>query len=294
MKIGYVCTNYNNSGFTRAAIASLLGGTRPGDVRIVVVDNKSSDADVAGLRAIEREFAAVDMLLNPTNDGYFPGLNAGIARLRTAHPAIEHVVIGNNDLVFPDDFVETLERHRDVLDAWAVVAPDIVRADGFHQNPHVLHPIGAFRRLMWDVYYLSRSTAFAIKHAARLSKRVTAREEMHVSHALHYTAGPIEQGFGACYILGPMFFQHFTKLHAPTFLMHEEFFLTEQVRTIGQSVYFDPRFKVHHHDHATTDRLPSRRRWEMARDAHRVYKGYVAMSAAERRARIVGDSGRAS
>ena len=48
MKIGYVCTNYNNSADTREAVCSLLkdGGE---EYRIVVVDN-SSDSKNASSR----------------------------------------------------------------------------------------------------------------------------------------------------------------------------------------------------------------------------------------------------
>lgn len=290
MKIGYVCTNYNNSSYTRAAIASLYAGSRPGDVRIVIVDNKSRDKDVASLEEIRREFPEVELLLNPENVGYFPGLNIGVTHLRSCCPNIDHLVVGNNDLVFPTNFVETLQRHRDVFDTWAVIAPDIVRPDGLHQNPHVLHPISNVRRFIWGLYYVSYEVAFIIKHAARVTKRFTARKETLIAHGLHEKPGPVILGFGACYILGPVFFQNFDWLYAPTFMMEEEFFLAEQLKSIGQAIYYDPRFVVFHHDHAATDLLPSRQHWTISRDSHRVYKRYLAMSSAEQHAAIARGS----
>lgn len=286
MKIGYVCTNYNNSSYTRAAIASLVAGSRASDVCIVVVDNKSNDEDVALLREIGREFPDVELLFSPENVGYFPGLNLGLRHLRQRWPEIEHVVVGNNDLVFPPDFVENIQRHREVLESKAVVAPDIVRPDGLHQNPHVFHPIGRIRRSVWELYYANYASAFFIKHAARLTKRLTARKETLVGHELHQLPGPIVLGFGACYILGPVFFENFDLLYAPTFLMEEEFFLAEQVKSIGQEMYYDPRFLVFHHDHATTDRVPSKLLWKLSRDAHRVYKRHIALSPVDQRAAI--------
>src|SRR6185437_6492043 len=102
--------------------------------------------------------------------------------------------------------------------------------------------------------------------------------------------GPIEQGYGACYLLGPVFFKHFSRLWAPTFLMQEEFFLYEQLKEIDQLTYYDPRFVVFHHGHATMDHMPSRRQWTISREAHRVYKRYLAMSPAERRNLIAAGS----
>ena len=278
MRVGYVCTNYNSSSYTRDAIASLHAGSRGSDVSVVVVDNKSQDADVAKLPEVARDFPGVELILNQDNVGYFPGLNIGIRHLRTSFPDIEHLAVGNNDLVFPENFVETLERHRDVLDTWAVVAPDLVTPEGVHQNPHVLHPLSRFRKLVWDAYFLSYGAAVLIKRVARVTRRFTVRHENAADSQLYRTAGPIEQGYGACYLLGPMFFRHFDGLCAPTFLMQEEFFLFEQLKCIGQMTYYDPRFVVKHVGHATMDRIPSRSHWGFSRDAHRTYKRYLGLS----------------
>jgi GT2 family glycosyltransferase len=290
MRIGFVCTNYNNSSYTRAAVASLHQGGRWDDVRVVVVDNTSRAEDIASLGQMAREFPGIELVLNPSNVGYFPGLNIGISRLRERYPDIQHLVVGNNDLVFPKDFVESIERHREVFDTWAVVAPDLVTHDGVHQNPHVLHPIHPVRKLIWDLYYLSPLIGGAIERLANLTRGLTRREEMAGNGDMHATPGPIEQGYGACYLLGPVFFKHFTRLCAPTFLMQEEFFLYEQLKEIGQRTYYDPRFVVYHHGHATTDKLPSRTLHKISRDAHRVYKRYLAMTAEERRALIESES----
>ena len=66
--------------------------------------------------------------------------------------------------------------------------------------------------------------------------------------------------------------------------MQEEFFLFEQLKTIGQMTYYDPRFVVRHRHHSTMGQLPSRRHWAVARDAHLVYKRYLNMTPAERAA----------
>jgi len=293
MKLGYVCTNYNNARFTRAAVESFVDAGRGHDIRIAVVDNASRADDVEQLRAIARESVVVDLVLNDRNLGYFPGLNAGLAQLRAAAPGIRHFVIGNNDLTFPVDFVDTVERHLAVLDQWAVVAPDLVTPDGVHQNPHVLHPLSRVRRALWDVYFASYPLGRLVKWAATTTKRFTIRAENAPDSQLYRQPGPIEQGYGACYLIGPKFFAHFSRLVAPTFMMQEEYFLYEQLLTIGQLTYYDPRFVVRHHGHATTDSLPSRRHWEIGRDAHRVYKRFRSMSPPEQRAFLTNGTARA-
>jgi GT2 family glycosyltransferase len=283
MRLAYVCTNYNNASITREAAESLLRGAAGVDLRIVVVDNRSRDDDLARLRTLASEYDQVDLVESPSNVGYFRGLNLGLRHLRQRYPAYEHVVVGNNDLIFPEDFARAVDLHRDILEEWAVVAPDLVTRDGVHQNPHVRVPIGAWRKRIWAIHASAYSAAVAIGVMARMTRRFTIRPENAAGSPHHRTAGPVEQGYGACYLLGPAFWRHFRQLAAPTFLMQEEFFLYEQLKLIGQLTYYDPRIVVVHAGHATTRAIPSRRHWEFVRDAHRIYRQYAALSAPERR-----------
>ena len=281
MNVGFVCTNYNNSSHTREFIASLRAGRRWEDVRVVVVDNKSRDGDVAVLKSIGLEFPEVELVFHPDNVGYFPGLNIGIRHLRRKFPEIEHVIIGNNDLLFPETFVETLQGHREVFDQWAVVSPDLVTPDGAHQNPHVLQSFSPIRQRILDLYFVSYGIAAVILRLARITRRFTVRPELAPGSEFFKTPGPIKLGLGACYLLGPVFFRHFGGLCAPTFMMQEEFFLSEQLKLIGQVPYYDPRFVVTHFDHASTDELPGRHYWQISREAHLVNKRYLSLPAAK-------------
>lgn len=287
MKLGYVCTSYNDASYVRAAVTSLHAGGRWSDVRVVVVDNGSRPDQVAMLDAMIDEFPAVLLVKNPANDGYFTGLNLGLRHLREVDPDVEYCVVGNCDLEFPRDFVDTVERCREVFHKWAVVSPDIVTPSGVHQNPHVLKPIGFLRRLVWDLRFLSYDASLLIRKVAILTRPVTIRAELSPKSVLHLTPGPIDQGYGACYLLGPLFFRHFSGLCSPTFFFQEEFFLGEQLKTIGQSTYYDPRFVVLHTNQPAMDRLPSRRHWEISRAAHRLYKQYLKMSPTEK-AEMIG------
>jgi hypothetical protein len=293
MKVGFVFTNYNNSSYTRKAVASLQAGGRWSDARVVVVDNKSQEADVDSLKSIVRDYPEVEVLFNSENAGYFRGLNMGIRHLRSKHPDIGHVVVGNNDLEFPEGFVQTVQENGAIFESWAVIAPDLVTMDGVHQNPHVLRSISWVRKVIWDLYYLSYVLSLIIRYTARVTRRLTSRKENLPGSLLHKTPGPIEQGYGACYLLGPVFFRHFSSLCAPSFLMHEEFFLSEQLKSIEQKPYYDPRFVVVHHHHAAMGKLPTRRHWEISQDAHRTYKHFLKMSA-EERTKVIADSCRSS
>jgi GT2 family glycosyltransferase len=271
MKLGFVFTNFNNYRFTAEAVRSIAASSAWGSSRVVIVDNNSEGSDVAQLQRMKIEYPGVHVILNTENIGYFRGLNVGLRHLREAYPDVDHVVVGNNDLFFPPSFASDVARKRDLFDHYPVIAPDLVTLDGVHQNPHVISRISKIREAVWDVYYSNYVLALLLRQVARLSRRLTERRD----YEEYTVARTIHQGYGACYILGPIFFRDFGELWAPTFLMGEEYFLSMQLERKGYAVYYEPSILVQHHDHATLDKVPSKRLWEIARDAHRVYRKYV-------------------
>jgi GT2 family glycosyltransferase len=265
MKIGYVCTNYNNSAYTREAVRSLTKNDGH-QFRIVVVDNHSDENNVEALKELAKEFQEVELILNQENAGYFRGLNLGIRRLRESQRDINLMVIGNNDLVFPADFADALLRNLPLFEKYAVVSPDIVTLDGIHQNPQVIRGISKFREFMYDLYHTNYYLAVAIRKIAWVTRRFTDRPD----ESNYDTAQEIRQGHGACYILGPVFFRHFEELWSPIFLMREEYFLAKQLRERGLSFYYEPSIKVQHCWHAATGKFPARQAWEFERDSHKI------------------------
>lgn len=270
MKIGYVCTNFNNSEYTIKAVRTLRSGSSHEHV-IVVVDNHSGAESIRRLNELASEFPDVKVILNDDNVGYFRGLNIGIRYLREHHPGLDWMVVGNNDLEFPPDFADRLARRSGELRRHAVVSPDIVTVDGEHQNPHVISGISTIREIFYDLYYSNYYLGLAIQKLAKLFPSVSERSDEREWEI----ARPIYQGHGSCYLLGPRFFEQFDELWAPTFMMSEEYFLSKQLADVGQQVYYDPAIRVIHHWHASLEQLPSRRRWTMARDAHREYRKHV-------------------
>lgn len=272
MKLGYVCTNFNNSHFTVDAVRSLVASARDRHhLQIVVVDNLSTDAHRATLIELSKEFSCVEVLLNEANVGYFRGLNCGIRHLRNKYPDYEALVVGNNDLLFATGFCDQVEANTDLLDAHAVISPDIVTLDGEHQNPHVISSISKWREVVYDLYYSSYLLAQCILWLAKVSRRFTDRSD----ESNHSVAQHIYQGHGSCYLIGRKFFQHFDEFWAPTFLMGEEYFLSKQLSDQGLKVFYSPSVQVTHCCHGSLQTVHSKRIWELARDAHSVYRKHV-------------------
>lgn len=272
MKLGYICTNFNNSNFTVQAIRSLLASAAAEhELSVIVVDNLSKPDDRAMLKQLAIDLPCVDLILNDENVGYFPGLNFGIKQARAKYPDVEYWVIGNNDLEFGPEFCNQLERQRMLLQTHAVVCPDIVTLDGEHQNPQVIDSIGKFRELIYDLYYSSYVLARVILWLARVTKKVTDRKD----ELMHRKAQHIYQGHGSCYLIGPKFFATFTELWAPTFLMGEEFFLSKQLSEKGMRFFYNPSIQVTHCCHGSLRAIPSEKIWQYGRIAHKLYRKHI-------------------
>ena len=270
MKIGYVCTNYKNSQYTRHAVESLLRNAGH-EIQIVVVDNASGSEHVADLRRIADDFGNVTLICSEENLGYFSGLNLGIRYLREAVPEIDWLIVGNNDLQVPVDFLDRVQKKLFHLVGHAVISPDIVTIEGQHQNPHVISGIGKIRELFYDLYFSNYYLGMVVIKVAKMLPWLSERRDERQWGVPQH----IYQGHGSCYLLGPRFFESFDELWAPTFMMYEEYFLSKQLGDAGMKVYYEPAIVVKHDCHGSLRDVPTRKRWEMARQAHKEYRKFV-------------------
>lgn len=267
--IYFVVTNFNNSHFSRKMYESIKAC--PGlEFTFVIVDNNSKSDDLTQLDLFKQNSNVV-VIKNRENVGYFSGLNIGIRYVRDKYPDAKYLVVGNNDIIVPTDFAEKFSACQTVFDKYPVVSPNIRMLDGSPQNPHVVSAISKKREFIYDLYHSSYILAGLIVKLAKLTHRFTDRKD----ELQHEVAQEIYQGYGACYILTPKFFEYFSELWSPTFLMYEEFFLSKQLEDKGFKTYYEPRIKVTHFCHASTGTLAGKYRWQLSKMAHKEYRKYI-------------------
>ncbi len=272
MKVCVVATNYNNSKYTISLYESLLKA-KGIDFQLVVVDNNSSDKELEILRNLDKD-SRVRIIYSKKNVGYFKGLNIGISSIEDKEKKTFDIwLVGNNDITVPDNFILSLKSKYDFLKKYPVVSPNIVTLDGIHQNPHVINSISCFREIIYNIYHSRHFLAKIIIWLAKLTKRLTDRSD----ERFHQHAQEIYQGYGACYILTPIFFRYFDSLWSPTFLMYEEFFLSKQLSDKGFKIFYEPEIIVFHACKGATGSLPSLTKWEFSRESHNEYRKYVGI-----------------
>ena len=262
----FICVNFNNTDYSRKLVQSLelqTGRKELFSAECVIVDNSTNEQDAADCEDLSRAYPWVTYMRAPKNLGYFGGLNYGISACGRADA--EYTVICNNDLQFRDDFCEKLLGTEYDSTIFAV-CPDVITADGLHQNPHILRRISALRRFQFDLYfshfYVSR-LLIAVLRVVRPVKSSPSQPkegcEMHM-------------GVGACYVLTPEFFKHFKTLNYPFFLFGEEAYISEQIHSADGILWFDPNLRVDHAESAALSKVLNRKAYEFSREGYPNYR----------------------
>ena len=268
--LGFVFTNYNNTNDTLNVIKSINEIELLNKPIIVVVDNNSKYEHVQALQCLKNEYKNLYIIFNKENLGYFGGLNIGINFLNNNFK-IKHLVIGNNDLIFPRNFYKSIIAKEDVFLKFPVISPNIITEDGLHQNPHVILKISKSRSFFHDLYFTNYNIAKIISKIAHISRFITDRSD----ESEYRKSQPIYQGHGSCYILTPVFFKYFNQLLAPTFLMCEEYFLSYQLNEVNQNIFYESEIIVIHKCHASINNIPRREIWEISKKSHLIYRKYL-------------------
>ncbi|HFQ4975261.1 TPA: glycosyltransferase family 2 protein [Vibrio vulnificus] len=270
ISIIFVFTNFNNTDFTEKALQSIESSDANG-TPVIVVDNGSNEFELSKLKELEARFNNLEVIYSSENLGYFSGLNLGIEKAKKISNGDTIMIIGNNDLLFDEKIASQIYARSELLDTYPIISPSITTVDGTPQNPHVISKISKIRELIYDIYHSSYFMAGVVIKAAALTHRFTDRKD----EQQFAVAQEIYQGYGACYILTPKYFELFNELPVDSFLMYEEFFLARQLNSKGFKFYYEPSIKIQHFCHASTGLIPGKLKWQYSKKAHKEYRKYV-------------------
>lgn len=269
IKLIYIFVNYNNSNESILTIESILNSEFNNSDHIIIVDNNSDAKSIETLELFLREKSDnIVLIKNINNVGYFGGLNIGIRYVAKNKLKFDALIVGNNDLYFPKDFKSMIFKKSNLFLKYPVISPNIITLDGVHQNPHVISNISKIREVIYDIIYMNYYFFKIIGFLAKMTHSFTDRND-----EKHYNiAQEIYQGYGACYILTPLFFHNFNELENPCFLFYEEFFLSKQLEKAGFRYFYEPEIKLVHRLHSSTGLEPKYKLWKFGRDAHKKHR----------------------
>lgn len=273
MNINFIFTNYNNSLLSIQAIKSIWEIDGLFNPHIVIVDNLSTPDERLALKIFKNENISKNLhfLFLSENIGYFKGLNEGIRFILKIDILFDYFVVGNNDLIFPKNFYQTIIKNNFYHKPYPVISPNLITIDGIHQNPHVLYKISNFRKIIYSLYFSNYQIASLISKISKVTLIISKR-----SDSLDYkNSQVINMGYGACYLLTKKFFEFYIELDAVTFLMGEEAFLSNQIHTKGLEIYYDSEIEILHYDHASCGQVPARKMWDYTKHSYKLYKKFI-------------------
>lgn len=273
MKYVFIAVNYNGASHTKNYLTSIRALERGQDdiVQSIIVDNKSSSADVNQVREFISALNNETLLERDVNDGYFKGLNAGFNLCSKNAQTI--IIAGNNDLLIKSDFIENLKKIRLDPDI-QVIAPNIVTLDGRHQNPHVLTKVSEMEKFKAWVYMSNYYVAQTFRFINTTLKSFKPQSK-HPATRVEHGEIRIKRGIGACYVFTPAFFKAHKQLDDRVFLWGEEALLSHQVESTGGATLYAPSLGITHCESASVKFIESRSRYEIVQRSYAVYRDYL-------------------
>lgn len=236
---------------------------------IIIIDNDSENFQKEILQNFCDQKNKIKLILEKDNIGYFSAINKGLRYVEKSENT--YVLIGNNDLEIDHNFYEQLIAIREEIGQYPVISPNIIRADGVHQNPHVIKSVSAFRKFIYKIYFSSYFLAVIIGLFSRITSKYTSRKD----NNNYLSRIEVKMGYGACYLLTPRFFLLFNQLDSPLFLMGEEAVLSNQIYSVGEKILYEPLLIVKHMDHTAINNIPSKKLWSITKNSYQIYKKFL-------------------
>lgn len=255
MKIAYVILHYLAGTDTQECARSILEATKDSchSTHVVIVDNGSPNESYSQLVRTFEADPRVTLLQSKENLGFARGNNLGFAYAKDQLYADFIVMLNNDTILSQKDFNEILVTKYEQT-GYGVLGPDIVTADGLHQNPG--------NKQSWSLAEL---------RSMRLKKRIRnlltyVNLDGFVSSIIErskeiYRKQPLEKDVpntilhGACWIFSPCYIEKFDGICPDTFLYMEEDILKLYADHYGFLMLYTYELKLFHKEDAATNAL---------------------------------------
>ncbi len=288
MNVVYVILHYLAEKDTLECVQSILQTTGESEhkTHIVVVDNGSTNDSYAGICAAYENHPQITLLHSQENLGFARGNNLGFRYAKYDLKADFIVMLNNDTVLSQKDFNEVLISKYEQT-GYGVLGPDIVTADGYHQNPGRKQSWGLWElwvdrikkrvRIALSYLHLDGLTTRAIASVKEIYPREALGEDVK-NTILH----------GACWIFSPNFIEKFDGICPDTFLYMEEDILKLYADHYGFLMMYSPELSIYHKEDAATNMVvgsmdeKARRKYRRLIESSKVYSRYkVAFSATD-------------
>lgn len=267
-KIACIFVNYNNSQKSIDCINSILNSERDKfENRIIIVDNKSVESEYKIIEEFCERNEKIELVSLMENIGYFPALNYAITNTIEDLITYEFLIVGNNDLIFREDFFQTLVDF-EIDSSMFVISPDIVNLDDNHQNPQIIIKYSLPQLVFLELYHLSYFFASLFGAISRFLKFRSSQKSKQGFDKSQF----ISIGYGACYVLTKRYIQQIGELPSYLFLMNEENALSDVVFKNNGRIYYYNKLVVSHVEHSSVGQAPKSKLYRIAQKSYKISK----------------------
>jgi len=225
-KIGVVILNYLSWEKTINCVDSIID-TYEHPKKVLVVDNCSPNESADKLTAAlaGKRYSEVSIVRTDKNGGFSYGNNYGIRHLAKSDPEIRHIILANNDVLFPEGSIQKLTEAFE--EGVAITAPKILNVEmAATNNPWISkQPIKQF---------------FGLHDQKKLISWDAIRENRDV-----YMVS------GCCFMVDRSLFEEVGCFDENVFLYNEENIISKKVSDRGYRIIAVPDAPIIH-DHGST------------------------------------------
>jgi len=246
-KILIITVNYKDVSPTNSLVSSLEQCGEKDQIKLIIVDNESSDITRKELEII-KENSTIEIHTIPSkhNRYYWGGAAFAIEKVDMEH--YKWIIICNNDVKFNDSQFFSHLNEIDI-ENYPIIGPRIQSSHSKKDlNPFLIKSISVIQDIYYSLYYSNTITAKFV-HAIgsilnRKSKINNQKSEIKKIYAPH----------GSCIIFSNKYFIHGGYLDTGFTMYGEEVSTGEIARSLGLPIHYMPSLSLIHNDHQSTSK----------------------------------------
>lgn len=254
MRITYVILHYLTFLETKECIESILNTEKLDvDLSIVVVDNASTNDSYDKLSKLFKKNKDIHFIKNSINLGFAKGNNQGFQYAKH-YLKSDFIVCLNNDVIVSQKNINDLILKKYAEHEYAVLGPDILTKDGYHQNP--------LKKSSWTIKELR---LFRLKRYIKIVLSLFYIDKLYkdfwetkkIDYSNRTIVGDIVGVglHGAFLIFSPLFINKYNGLNPKTFLYMEEDLLKLQSDFFSDKMIYTSDIQILHKEDASSDAI---------------------------------------
>lgn len=253
VRIAYIILHYMAGKDTVECVESILTATRNSihETLVIIVDNGSTNNSLDDIKNLYSSNENIKILHSEKNLGFAKGNNIGFSYAKKKYRANFIIQLNNDTIIDQSNFNEiVIEKYYSTN--YAVLGPDIITADGFHQNPLQEHKwtkrtlrIARLKKRIRIIFFYFHLNSI-VKMLQKQKVQIYRKEK--IEHDVKNT-----MLHGACLIFSPKYIDRFEGLDPRTFLYMEEDILKLYMDHYGMLMVYSGELVVYHKEDVSTN-----------------------------------------